>query len=119
MSWLSSVSFQEREEVSRGLAVGISICSIAFSLGRGPSIVSREIGNGVPRRRRAADASLAASTRALRSKKFGWCVTIRFGGGVPRSSQRTGLVSGTNPGLAADISRDALQKRVYSDSGVV
>jgi IS30 family transposase len=66
---LSSLSLQEREEISRGLAVGASIRSIALSLDRSPSTISREIErNGGPRRYRAADADLAACTRALRPK---------------------------------------------------
>jgi len=38
------LSLQEREEISRGIAAGQSIRSIAASLGRAPSTVSRELG---------------------------------------------------------------------------
>lgn len=66
---LSSLSIQEREEISRGLAAGASIRTIALSLDRRPSTISREIErNGGPRRYRAADADLAACKRALRPK---------------------------------------------------
>lgn len=66
---LSSLSIQEREEISRGLAVGVSIRSIARDLCRSPSTVSREIKRNRGRSRyRAADAEFAAGKRALRPK---------------------------------------------------
>ena len=41
------LSFEEREEISRGLAAGLSVRAIAVGLGRAPSTVSREVaGNG-------------------------------------------------------------------------
>jgi len=39
----NALSEQEREEISRGIATGCSIRSIATSLGRSPSTVSREV----------------------------------------------------------------------------
>lgn len=66
---LSSLSIQEREEISRGLAVGLSIRSIARDLCRSPSTVSREVKRNRGRSRyRAADAGCAAGKRALRPK---------------------------------------------------
>jgi IS30 family transposase len=69
----------EREEISRGLAVGQSMRSIAAGLGRaarpprsatGSSTVSREVAtNGGPRRYRAARAEQQAWTRATRPKR--------------------------------------------------
>ena len=48
------LSLAEREEISRGLAGGESLRSIARRLGRAPSTISREVrGNGGPRRYRA------------------------------------------------------------------
>ncbi len=51
---LRALSGLEREAISRGLAAGLSMRSIADSMGRAASTVSREIGrNGGPRRYRA------------------------------------------------------------------
>lgn len=63
------LSLDEREEISRGIAVGISLRSIAASLGRAPSTVSRELErNGGHGRYRAAAADKRAWKRALRPK---------------------------------------------------
>jgi IS30 family transposase len=59
----------EREELSRGLAAGLSLRAIAGQLGRSPSTLSREVSrNGGRRRYRAAKADQAAWTRAARPK---------------------------------------------------
>lgn len=59
----------EREEISRGLAVGHSIRQIAGTLGRAPSTVSREIRrNGGSRGYRASQADQRAWDQALRPK---------------------------------------------------
>jgi IS30 family transposase len=64
-----ALTLAEREEISRGGVVGQSIRSIAASLGRAPSTVSREIGrNGGRRRYRASAADQAAWDRAHRAK---------------------------------------------------
>jgi hypothetical protein len=61
--------FAEREEISRGLAAGAWMRSIAAGLGRAPSTVSREVaGHGGPRRYRAAAADQLAWSRATRPK---------------------------------------------------
>ena len=63
------LSIDDREEISRGLACGLSLRSIAGSLGRAPSTVSRELHrNGGHRRYRAAAADKRAWDRALRPK---------------------------------------------------
>ena len=42
------LSLVEREEISRGLSSGLSLCAIAVELGRDPATVSREVArNGV------------------------------------------------------------------------
>ncbi len=57
----------EREAVSRGLASGQSMRSIATQLGRSPSTISREIGrNGGPKSYRAHQSNQAAWDRAQR-----------------------------------------------------
>ena len=63
------LTLSEREHISRGLVAGDSIRSIARSLGRAPSTVSREIKrNGGRRRYRACRADQAAWERAKRPK---------------------------------------------------
>ena len=64
-----SLTLAEREEISRGIAVGRSLRSIADCLGRSPSTVSREIErNGGPARYRAAGADKRAWAVARRPK---------------------------------------------------
>jgi IS30 family transposase len=64
------LSLAEREEISRGVAVGASLRSIAARLGRAASTVSRELRrNGGQRRYRAAAADKRAWDRALRPKR--------------------------------------------------
>ena len=64
-----ALSLAEREEISRALATGRSIRSIACQLGRAPSTVSREIQrNGGQGCYRAAQADQAAWDRARRPK---------------------------------------------------
>ncbi len=66
-----ALSLAEREEISRGVVAGCSIRSIAASLGRAPSTVSREIrSNGGRRRYRASRAEQAAWDRARRPKTW-------------------------------------------------
>jgi len=63
------LSLDEREEISRGVAAGVSLRSIAGALGRAASTVSRELRrNGGQRRYRAAVADKRAWHRALRPK---------------------------------------------------
>jgi IS30 family transposase len=63
------LSMDEREEISRGVAAGVSLRSIATRLRRAPSTVSRELSrNGGHGRYRAAAADSRAWDRALRPK---------------------------------------------------
>ena len=65
----SRLSLTEREEISRGLAAGMSLRSIAAGLGRAPSTISREVTAGGGRGRyRAAPADQQAWARARRRK---------------------------------------------------
>jgi IS30 family transposase len=65
-----ALTISEREEISRGVVAGHSIRSIAASLGRAASTVSREINrNGGRRRYRASKADQAAWDRAHRPKR--------------------------------------------------
>jgi IS30 family transposase len=64
-----ALTLSEREEISRGVVSGCSLRSIAASLGRAPSTVSREIRrNGGRRGYRASQADEAARDRARRPK---------------------------------------------------
>ena len=64
-----SLTLSEREEISRGLAAGRSLRSIALRLGRSPSTVSREVKrNGGRQPYRANKAEQAAWDRAHRPK---------------------------------------------------
>jgi IS30 family transposase len=64
-----ALTLVEREEISRGVAAGHSIRTIASQLGRAPSTVSREVNrNGGRRWYRASKADEAAWQRAHRPK---------------------------------------------------
>ena len=64
-----ALSLVEREEISRGVATGASLRSIAIRLGRSASTVSRELRrNGGHRGYRATTADKRAWDRALRPK---------------------------------------------------
>src|SRR5215213_2266526 len=63
------LSLAEREEISRGLAAGLSVRVIAAGLGRAPSTISREVArHGGRRGYRAAPADQQAWSRARRRK---------------------------------------------------
>jgi IS30 family transposase len=65
-----SLTLEEREVISRGLAMGLSLRAIALQLGRSPSTISREINrNGGYDGYRASTAEKAAWQRALRPKQ--------------------------------------------------
>ena len=64
-----ALTLTDREEISRGIAGGLSMRSIAVQLGCSPSTISREIGrNGGLRTYRARQSDQAAWDRALRPK---------------------------------------------------
>ncbi|WP_210436879.1 IS30 family transposase [Nocardia rhamnosiphila] len=74
------LTLTEREEISRGLAMGCSARMIAVSLGRSPSTISREIArNGGQNTYRAAAADQLACQRARRPKpaKLAACPPLR------------------------------------------
>jgi transposase, IS30 family len=63
------LSLTEREEISRGLAAGLTLTAIARTLGRSPSTVSREVArNRGPRGYRAVQADRLAEARTRRPK---------------------------------------------------
>mgnify|MGYP003519973303 CR=1 FL=1 len=66
---MRALTMAEREEISRGVMAGLSVRTLARSLGRAPSTVSREIRrNGGRQVYRASDAEVAAWDRAQRPK---------------------------------------------------
>jgi IS30 family transposase len=74
------LSLAEREEISRGIAAGESLRSIANRLGRSPSTVAREVSrNGGRRRYRACPADRAAlcNTRRPKIAKLARCTRLR------------------------------------------
>jgi IS30 family transposase len=74
------LSLAEREEISRGLAAGLSIRAIAGGPERSPSTVCREVNaNGGRRKYRALVADKGAMKRALRPKrtKIAQCRRLR------------------------------------------
>lgn len=74
------LSLAEREEISRGLAAGLSMREIARTLGRAPSTVSRDVAaNGGSRRYRACDADRRAVRNLRRPKtaKLADCPRLR------------------------------------------
>ena len=79
--WCSlRLSLDEREEISRGIAQGDSLRSIALRLGRSPSTVSREVRiNGGCGQYRAVTAHRASRIRAKRPKamKLEECPRLR------------------------------------------
>lgn len=63
------LTLEEREEISRGLAAGLSLETIARRLGRAASTVSREVSaNGGRHRYRASAADRDATVRRRRPK---------------------------------------------------
>lgn len=65
-----ALSLVEREEISRGLAAGDSVRTVAARLGRSASTVSREVNrHGGRRKYRAAKADQKARERARRPKR--------------------------------------------------
>lgn len=66
----NALSVEDREEISRGLAAGLSIRSIAARLVRSPSTISREVNrNGGRRAYRAAGAETRAWSATRRYKE--------------------------------------------------
>jgi IS30 family transposase len=74
------LSLAEREEISRGLAAGLSFRAIGQELGRVPSTICREVNaNGGRHRYRALEAERMARHRAKRPKvaKLARCRRLR------------------------------------------
>lgn len=107
--WRSSraLTVSDREEISRGLAKGVSFRALARGLGRPASTVSREVGrHGGRHRYRAAVADASAWKRARRPQRC-------------RLSQRPILCAHVAEKLAADWSPQQIAgwlRRTYPDA---
>jgi IS30 family transposase len=74
-----ALTYEEREEISRGLAAGLSLRAVAACIKRAPSTVSREITrNGGEDRYRAGEADGKAWDRARRPKKCALAVNRKL-----------------------------------------
>ena len=104
---LAALRLEEREEISRGIAVGRSIRQIAQGLGRAPSTVIREIRrNGGSQAYRANRADRRAWERALRPKQIsGWLKQERGHGAAPTDQQSDRPTSVNDPLVHAHRSR--------------
>ena len=81
-----SLTLAEREEISRGIASGRSLRSIALRLGRSLSTISRELArNGGSQGYRAHAAEQAAWDRALRRSAVNWCSIVGWRDSWPGS----------------------------------
>jgi transposase, IS30 family len=79
------LSLEDREEISRGLAAGLSMRAIAAGLERSPSTICREVNaNGGRRKYRALQADRGAQKRALRPKRAKLSQCRRLRGAVER-----------------------------------
>ena len=121
---LAALRFGEREEISRGIAVGRSIRQIAQGLGRAPSTVSREIRrNGGSQAYRANRADRRARERALRPKPcrlalysaLRWRVAQKLRAMVAAADLRLAEAGVPNPPRHADISRSDLSQPLHPD----
>ena len=115
---LAALRFEEREEISRGIAVGRSIRQIAQGLGRAPSTVSREIRrNGGSQAYRANRADRRARERALRPKpcRLALYSALRWRVAQKLALQWSPAAGVPNPPRHADISRSDLSQPLHPD----
>jgi IS30 family transposase len=119
------LSLVEREEISRGLAAGMSVRSIAVSLGRAASTVSREVvRNGGRERYRAARADRQAWARAARSKRCKLATSPVLRGIVATKLQRrwspqqiAGWLKATYPDVPElQVSHESIYRTLYVQS---
>ena len=121
---LAALRLEEREEISRGIAVGRSIRQIAQSLARAPSTVSREIrrdGGSQAYRANRADPR-AWERRCAPSLAVSRCIGATI---ARRAEARAAMVAAAdlplaeagvpNPPRHADISRSDLSQPLHPD----
>jgi IS30 family transposase len=117
-----ALTLAEREEISRGLVAGRTVRSLAATLGRSPSTVSREITrNGGSRQYRAAAADKRAWKRALRPKPCKLALHDQLRQAVEKKLQQNwspeqiaGWLKRTNPGSRqAQVSHETIYRSLY------
>ncbi len=117
-----ALTLSEREEISRGVVAGHSIISIAESLGRAPSTVSREVNrNGGRRRYRANKADQAAWHRSHRPKPCKLAQSRALRGTVVRKlqlnwspEQIAGWLKRAHPGDESNqVSHETIYRSLY------
>jgi len=117
-----ALTLSEREEISRGLVAGRSLRTIAATLARSPSTISREIsGNGGAAHYRAAAADSQAWKRALRPKPCKLAVHTRLRQAVAKKleldlspEQISGWLKRTFPqSEALHVSHETLYRSLY------
>ena len=117
-----ALTLAEREEISRGLIIGASLRSIARSLKRAPSTISREIArNGGPSIYRATCSDQAAWDRARRPKSCKLACNKSLQRTVSQLLQRkwspqqiSGWLRRTHPDDEADrVSHETIYRSLY------
>jgi IS30 family transposase len=115
----------EREEISRGLASGLSLRAIAQPLGRAPSTISREVArHGGRRGYRAGCADANAWARARRPKRCRLATHRRLRDAVARKLSRNwapeqiaGWLKRTYPDCAAmQVSHETIYRTLFVQS---
>ena len=119
---LRVLSLAEREEISRGLAKGVSLRMVAVQLNRAPSTVSREVArHGGRHRYRAARADERAWDRARRPKPCKLAAVPRLGELVAAKlaqewspEQISGWLARTYPGeQALQVSTETIYRSLF------
>lgn len=121
----NSLTFTEREEISRGIAAGRGVRSIAASVSRSPATISREINRNKGRKKyRAVDADDRATRRRERPQKLKLQKNPVLRGYVSAGLARcwspeqiAGRLRRDYPaGSAMQISHEAVYRAVYLNS---
>lgn len=98
------LTLAEREEISQGLAGGLSLRAIATGMGRAPSTVCREVSaNGGRSRYRALVAERSARHRARRPRWPSWLAAPGCAGWWRLVSRTTGRPSRSRRGWLPSI----------------
>lgn len=113
-----SLTLAEREEISRGVADGQSIRSIAQRIGRAPSTISREIKrNGGAQDDRATESDDAAWDRVCRRKRCKLVENSRLAGVVADKLRQLWwaeqIAEWLNHGCSCDESHHVSHETIY------
>ena len=117
----STLSAQEREEITRGISAQLSIRDIAKQLNRAPSTISREVNrNGGRKDYRANIADIAAWERAKRPKSCKLILNKSLAKLVAMKLQRrwspqqiAGWLMRTYPNKDSHVSHETIYKTLY------